>query len=454
MKTFPSRFATAALLAAAILGLSVVPAHAQGFRVRQWGVYAPGINPNAPFYNQANPFQYVAPGVSLQSALINTMHAGQAASFVPPWLYGYNPYPPINFGPAYQFPGYSPFLSGGGGYGSPFLTTGYGGGGYGYGGSPFLSTGGLPDYGSTLSTGYSPYAPYVGSGGRLMGAADVIFSEGRFMMDQEQARLLRTKWKAAELDYKKKLFDYNEYVRANTPTFAETREKLDASILRRMQKTASDGEIWSGKSQNILLKDFAKHQGQKVDLPELKLPEDVLRQINVSATGASMAALRNGGELNWPLALAELAPTDKKRDMDLQAKELYRQAEQTGKADPATVKDLKTNIRKVRDLLVSKVNDIPTEQYADSKEFLNNIEAAIRAVESGDAASFFEYQKFVRGGNRTVQELIEFMNQRGFSFAPAVSGADYAAYQALYQALAVSDVAMNEQLRSTVTTRK
>src|SRR5437868_6083336 len=85
MKTFQRRFLTAALLGVALLGLAVTPAQAQ---VRQWGVYAPGINPNAPFYNRANPFQYVAPGVSLQSALINTMNAGRASSFIPPYILG------------------------------------------------------------------------------------------------------------------------------------------------------------------------------------------------------------------------------------------------------------------------------------------------------------------------------------------------------------------------------
>jgi hypothetical protein len=316
-----------------------------------------------------------------------------------------------------------------------------------------MSTGGFPDYGSTLSTGYNPYMPYIGSGGRLMGAADVISAEGRYMQDVENTRMLRTKWKMGELDYKKKLFDYNEYIRANTPTFAETQERLASIQLRRMQKTASDGEIWSGQSGNVLLRNFAQNQAKKVTIPDIKISEDVLRQINVTSKGGNMGVLRNGGELNWPPALAELAPPDRKRDIDLQAKELYRQAEQAGKVDPATVKDLRTNVRRLRDLVVNKVNDIPTEQYSNSREFLSNIEEAIRAVDQGDAAAFFEFQKFARGGSRTVQEVVDFMFERGLTFAPAVLPGDFAAYQALYQAMAAANVAMNDQLRSTVSSR-
>jgi len=448
MTTFQKRIGTAALLGAAFLGLTATPAQAQ---VRQWGIYAPGINPNAPFYNRANPFQFVAPGVSLQSALINTVNTGRAASTIPPWLYGYNPYPPINIGPAYQYPGYSPLGYGGGGY-SPYLSTGYGGGGYGgsslYGGAGY---GGAGYGGSTLSTGYNPYAGYTGGG--LSGAADVLFADGRYLIQEEQARKMRTDWKVAELDYRKKLFDYNEYIRANTPTFAETQEKLAASVLRRIQNTASIGEIWSGQAQNVLLKDFAKLQLKKLDFPEMPIPEEVLRKINVTSKGANMGALRNGGDLSWPTALSDLAPKEIKRDMDVQARELYRQAEQTGKADPATAKDLRTNIRRLRDLLVGKVSDLPTDQYSDSKEFLNNLDEAIRAVERGDAPTFFEFQKFVRGEKRTVQDLVNYMNERGLTFAPASMEGDAAAYQALQQAMAAADIAMHDQLRATVSTR-
>jgi hypothetical protein len=460
MRFFQKRFVTAALLAVALLGLSVRPAQAQ---VRQWGVYAPGINPRAPFYNPAQPFQYVAPGVSLQSALINQAQFGRSVSQIPPWIFGYNPYPPINFGPAFQTSGYGGFGGGyGGGFGgySPFLSTGYGGlgyGGLGYGGGYGGGFGGGygGGYNPSLSTGYNPYGGYTDpyGGGILNGAADVLFAEGRFMIQTEQARLMRNKWKVEELDYRKKAFDLESYFRANTPSYAEVKEKLDKDILRRVQNSANTGEIWSGVSQNILLRDFAKNQAKKLNMPEIPVLENVLRRINVTKNGGNMGLLRHGGELNWPSALTEMASRDVRRDMDLQARALYQQAEQTGKGDPATIKDLRTNIKNLRDKLVARVNDIPTEQYTDARRFLSDLEDAVRGVERGDAPSFFDFQKFVRGGKRTVTDVVNYMNENGLTFAPAVEG-DQGAYEALYQSMAAQNIAMNDQLRPTASTRQ
>ena len=107
----PKRFAWFALLGLVLLWPNVLltqnrsyrsfpttvqrPAAAQNppFVTRTLPVYAPGINPNAPFYNQVNPFTYVAPGISSQQYLYNLNQQLRVASRYPPWLYGYNPYP-------------------------------------------------------------------------------------------------------------------------------------------------------------------------------------------------------------------------------------------------------------------------------------------------------------------------------------------------------------------------
>jgi hypothetical protein len=35
---------------------------------------------------------------------------GRTYATLPPWLFGYNPYPPINYGPVYQYPAYPPYV--------------------------------------------------------------------------------------------------------------------------------------------------------------------------------------------------------------------------------------------------------------------------------------------------------------------------------------------------------
>ena len=105
---------------------------------------------------------------------------------------------------------------------------------------------------------------------------------------------MRTAWKVAEIDYRKKAFDYDAYVRANTPSYAEIQEQQNKNLLRRMQNTATIGEIWAGQAQNVLLKDFGKNLAKQVAVPPIPLSEDILKRINVSGKGSNLGLLRNG----------------------------------------------------------------------------------------------------------------------------------------------------------------
>ena len=57
---------------------------------------------------------------------------------------------------------------------------------------------------------------------------------------------------------------------------------------------------------------------------------------------------------------------------------------------------------------------------------------------------YLTFSKDFVGKGKTVQDLVDYMVQKGLRFAPAVSG-DEAAYQALYSALQAYDLAFNEE---------
>jgi hypothetical protein len=58
-----------------------------------------------------NPNPYIAPGLTLQQYAYNTAVIGRALSTVPPYAFGYNPYPAvINYGPVYRSPYVNPYL--------------------------------------------------------------------------------------------------------------------------------------------------------------------------------------------------------------------------------------------------------------------------------------------------------------------------------------------------------
>jgi hypothetical protein len=125
-----------ALAGLAVLDLSAAEVRAQFMRQGTLPVYSSGVSPNAPFYNPLMPLARAGPGTSMQQAMFNAVAPPAAASRLPPWEFGYNPYP----APAMPggTPAYNPSGSGGYGMVNPYAGAygGYGmanpyGGGYG-----------------------------------------------------------------------------------------------------------------------------------------------------------------------------------------------------------------------------------------------------------------------------------------------------------------------------------
>lgn len=98
MTSFLRRVAFVAVIASGVLVFSDA-AHAQQGPGRG---PRPIVVPPLSSYT-VNPNWYVAPGVTLSQYAYNMQVLGQAYSQVPPWLYGYNPYPNpiVNYGPTY-----------------------------------------------------------------------------------------------------------------------------------------------------------------------------------------------------------------------------------------------------------------------------------------------------------------------------------------------------------------
>jgi hypothetical protein len=86
-----------------------------------------------------NPYYRVAPGLSLNQYAYNVRTIGRAYQHVPPWIYGYNPYPSPIYVTPYAYP--TPYL-----YPTP----------YPYAATPYPYAG----YGSYPYSLYSGYRPY------------------------------------------------------------------------------------------------------------------------------------------------------------------------------------------------------------------------------------------------------------------------------------------------------
>ena len=65
---------------------------------------------------------------------------------------------------------------------------------------------------------------------------------------------------------------------------------------------------------------------------------------------------------------------------------------------------------------------VGNQNYLEGSRFLDDLDAAVRALRMGDAVLYLDFnQRFARGG-KTVQELVEYMTKNGLTFAQALAG--------------------------------
>lgn len=409
-----------------------------------------GFNPSNPFVAQQ---QFIG---NLQAGALSIRY-GQS---VPAWLPYLAPYAapavfPPYIGGGLGYPGgfvppiYNPYIGGGGyGYANPYLGGGYGGGttnvysagGAGGGTNPYLS--------SYAYGGYSN--PAVGPGVTLMGTADVMRAYGTVITSQEQARMMREDYYQKKLETKRKKFDLDMYIKANTPSVQEENERIAKLQLRRIQNNSNPAEIVDGRALNFLLDDIAKHPG-KTPISEIPLDENLLSQVNVqpNSKGHSLGLLRNGGKLTWPTALVEMIPPDVRKDMSARAQALAQSAIAGKEPDVNSIRDLNVRIEQAQAQLLKKANDFSTPEYTRATRFLNELQSAVRSISSGEAAAQVQFQQMVANGKiNNLAELVRVMVGRGWRFGPA-GPTDEGAYRALYSALVSYDVALNQMVAQT-----
>ncbi len=303
--------------------------------------------------------------------------------------------------------------------------------------SPVTSTGVSP-----YDTPYiNPYQPYVDAGSVLRGQADVMRAYGTVITSQEQARIIREQALQEKLNTRKKKFDLDMYIKANTPTFTEEQSKIAKMTLKRIQTNSSEPEIVNGKALNLLLDDMRKYPGKRAAVEPFALSEDVLGHLNVTKGTTSLGILRNRGEFAWPIVFQEYFPPEQLTLIENQAKSLVKNAEQGKPLNVNVLKDMRLEVDKVRDQLFKKINEIPPTQYLEAKRFLNDFDEARMAIERGEALTQVVYQKWT-GGGKNLQQLVDYMIANGMRFTPSTLGDEFA-YRAVYSGMVALDVGLN-----------
>jgi len=329
------------------------------------------------------------------------------------------------------------------GYTNPFYSSASYSPTYGSGYTPTYSSPG--NYGGGYGYYTSPYSNY------LYGTADVMRAYGQLGLTSEQARILREVATQAQLDTDKKRLDTLNYLRANTPTYTDKQKKIALQELDRIQNLATPSEIWSGNALNVLLKDLIqKSLSKPLKLHPLPLNEKLMSHINVTAKKGfgNIGLLRNDGRFEWPVALQEIASAEEQKNMTADAQEAYRRAA-ANRPFANFVDDLSRDVAGLRERLLKRANDLPTDQYLAAKRFLNNFDDALAAIKGGDVRRNIDFHKEFSGEGKTIQDLVDYMGKNGLRFAPAVNG-DEDAYQALHSLLAAYSLAASANLASSM----
>src|ERR1051326_6089511 len=169
--TVMKRFGVAIVAGLCVLGLTVPKAQAQ------------------------NPWFQVRPGLTLQQAAFNVAVMGQALQNVPTWAFGSNA--------GFISPGLAARLTS---TASPYV-------------NPYASMYANPYLASQYSSLYGGGYPYYQdpNGAALYGSSQVIKSQGQFMVDQQQAYLMREQVRQSRMDTRLKMLDEYLYERERTP---------------------------------------------------------------------------------------------------------------------------------------------------------------------------------------------------------------------------------------------
>jgi hypothetical protein len=382
-----------------------------------------------------------APMAGTQAAF-STAVAGGALAQVPPWAFGYNPYPnPIaNYGTirpsSYGGDGAS-YGDSSAGYGASPGTTGYGA--YpGPTGSGYRSSGYGGGSGSSYDTG--------GYTGYLTGAAAVTTATASYQKVIQEARLLQHQANRSSFAMRRKiheeaLSERAEWFKRNDPNVVYQQDK--ARDLDRARHDPPLTEILSGQALNALLAHLEKQQGKGLSGVSVPLQQDVLRGINVSgqATRANPGLLKSDGRLQWPVSLAAPQFADGHERLGTLLADAVNDARSSRPVPAGRLKEIRAELSRLNHVLVATAGDLSPSQYVEARRYLHQVEDAVKALEDPRVANYVNGSSVPRC--KTVVELVQYMSDRGLVFAPAVAG-DADAYRALYSALRAFDAGVDQ----------
>ncbi len=420
-----TRHVTTMMLAAAAFA-TAVPVQAQLIRPNVPGSVRSGL---APAINQG---LRVGAAMNLQQYAVNSAILGRVAA--------------IDTAAALTSPLYASPLSVVPNY--PVLTSGYNSAApaylsvpsYGTPGATLTTTGGDP-YASLAPTAglpvpYNPYNPYNSAyadpyGGYLRGVADLVNSQGQYMMQEQQARITQNQADSGRLDLRRKAWEQAAWEQKMTPSVEQMRQYEMKQQLSRAISNPPANEVWDGTALNNIFDSLRDRQAAGAKGPNVPLDPETLKKINVLVSGGNgnVGLLKNSGDLSWPFSLTSDEFKEGREKLSKLIPEAVQQVRFNNKVGIATLRDIIAAQKSLRETLERKnTSDLTPSETLEARRYLNQIDDAIKALQDPNVGNYFNTW-IVKGNN--VADVVDYMAKTGIKFAPATQGTQDA-YRALH----------------------
>lgn len=268
-----------------------------------------------------------------------------------------------------------------------------------------------------------------GSGGENPG--DAPATPGQDLLAIQQARLAREEARQMELETARKRVEWEMWWDRVRPTAPKMAARERAVELERARYAATDAEIASGKSLNVLLASL-QMTGERG--PSVPLSPTAVSAMNLSGgtSAGCPTLLKHGVRLSWPEALDEEAFDAVRAQITRDLRQAVNGLKDGDPVPSRLLKDLRAALRSLSDGLDQQAPRLSPTTYVQGRRFLNELKATIHGLSAADAVSYFTRTRSARG--ETVGALVEHMSREGLVFAPATPGEE-ASYRAVYLAL-------------------
>jgi len=282
---------------------------------------------------------------------------------------------------------------------------------------------------------YNPYASTlrgIASVGHAQ--ANIIRAQGEFLVNREQAALVREQVRVAKLETRKKELEHWEWEREfKAGALERERDRIRAVEVDRSRKFPPASEILAATALNALLNELKAQPALPGDSTPIE-PE-WLAHIHVASPAGGHLGLLKHDRIHWPLMLRTSEFKNERENVESLIEQARRDAANKGLTgeEILLLRQLLSSLQRRADTATRSGIAGASWSPSDSirvYRFLSELKATLDLLEQPETAVYLQPPQ-----GKTVAEVLAYMKRNGLSFAPATVGTERH-YIAFHRALA------------------